>query len=159
MFHRLTHSRDFYAGLLLVLIGLFASVQGLSYGTGTLTQMGPGFLPVTLGVLLIGLGVVIAGGTSAAHEELGEQPDLLQQPEWIGWFCIIAAPALFIALGTYFGFIPAAFACVFVSALGDRKATVKSALALASITTAGGAILFIYILGVSFPLLEWDLPR
>jgi hypothetical protein len=56
----LRHKRDFYAGGLMMLFGLFMAVNGPSYRLGTLMHMGPGFMPTVLGVILTFLGVLIA---------------------------------------------------------------------------------------------------
>jgi hypothetical protein len=59
-FLEMLRKRDFYAGLLMVAFGLVMAVHGPSYSLGTLMHMGPGFLPTSLGVILIVLGVAIA---------------------------------------------------------------------------------------------------
>ncbi|HVY57486.1 MAG TPA: tripartite tricarboxylate transporter TctB family protein [Xanthobacteraceae bacterium] len=150
----LKHKRDFYAGGMLILIGLGAAIEAYSYNVGTLMHMGPGFLPVALGILLILLGIMIAGPAVASPIDENERflPATLQ---WRGWGCIIAGPLLFIVLGEYGGLIPATFACVFVSALGDRTATLKSSFVLAAGVTFFGVLLFTYVLGVPFPILRW----
>jgi hypothetical protein len=71
----LLRKRDFYAGGLMVLFGLFAAVNGPNYRLGTLMHMGPGFLPTALGVILIILGLVIAVGAVATPP--GEGEDIL----------------------------------------------------------------------------------
>jgi hypothetical protein len=50
------------------------------------------------------------------------------------------------------GFIPATFACVYVSALGDRTATWKSALVLAAVVTVFG----VAVLQIPMPLFRWE---
>ncbi len=54
--------------------------------------------------------------------------------------------------------IPATFACVFVSALGARDSTWKSAFILATGVTVCGVILFNYLLQVSLPMWRWGAP-
>jgi hypothetical protein len=44
----LRHKRDFYAGGLMMLFGLFMALNGPSYRLGTLMHMGPGFMPTVL---------------------------------------------------------------------------------------------------------------
>ena len=150
----LARKRDFYAGVLMVLFGLVAAVKGPTYRTGTLMHMGPGFMPTVLGVVLILLGLLIAA-TAAATPPGDDETILPAHPQWWGWFCILAGPVLFMICGSYGGLIPAVFACVFVSALGDRTATWKSALVLAAIVTVFGVTLFSYLLQVPMPVLEW----
>ena len=140
----------------MMLIGLGASLEGLTYKLGTLTHMGPGFFPVALGVILVVLGMLIAA-TAVAGRPAGDQGTLSKRSEWWGWFCIIAGPILFIILGLYGGMVPAAFACVFVTALGDRTATLKGSLTLAAAVTAFAVLLFYYLLRIPFPLFRWEL--
>jgi putative tricarboxylic transport membrane protein len=153
LLNRLKHKRDFYAGGLMVLVGLGTVLEARSYNLGTLTHMGPGFFPIMLGAALIIVGVMIAGSATASGENDGTL--VLPQPEWRGWLCIIAGPILFIVLGHYGGLIPATFSCVFVSALGDRSATLKGSLILAVAVTVFSALLFSYVLHVPFPPLRW----
>src|SRR5262249_56070061 len=74
--HMFKHRRDFCAGGLMILFGLVAAVNGPNYHIGTLTRMGPGFMPTVLGVVLIILGVMIAGTATveAAVELQNAQP-------------------------------------------------------------------------------------
>jgi hypothetical protein len=65
---------------------------------------------------------------------------------------------LFIILGKYGGMVPATFACVFVSALGDRETTLKAALILAAGITVSGVILFAYLLKIPMPIFQWGAP-
>lgn len=148
--------RDFYAGLLMILIGLVVVTKGPTYRLGTLMHMGPGFLPTALGALLIVLGIAIAA--SASSEEGVDEDILPEHPEWWGWACILAGPILFIIVGSIGGMIPATFACVFVSALGDRTATLKSSFVLATVVTVFGVALFAYFLQIPMPVLTWRWP-
>jgi hypothetical protein len=152
--HRLAHKRDFYAGGLMVLFGLVAAIKGPGYKLGTLMHMGPGFLPTALGVILICLGVVIAG-TALTTPDGGDERILPEEPQWLGWLCILAGPLLFILFGRIGGMIPGTFACVFVAALGDRTSTWRGALTLATVVTAFGVLLFSYVLKIPMPILEW----
>ena len=152
----LARKRDFYAGGLMVLFGLVAALKGPGYRVGTLMHMGPGFMPTALGVILILLGVAIAG--TALSVPPGEDEDILpEQPQWLGWACILAGPLMFIIFGRL-GLIPGTFACVFVSALGDRTATWTSSLVLAAVVTVFGVAVFSYLLQIPMPLLKWGWP-
>ena len=150
---KFTLKRDYYAGALMLLIGVGAAVTGAGYKFGTLARMGPGFMPVMLGVVLAFLGILIAG-TALASSEPDEAKFLPAHPQWFGWACILGGPVLFIILGTYGGMIPAVFACVFVCALGDKTGTYKSSAILAAGVTVFGVLLFHYLLSIPFPLLR-----
>ncbi len=165
----LVRKRDFYAGGLMILLGLGIALKGATYRAGTLMHMGPGFMPTALGVLLVLLGIAIAIAGLAPSEE--DQRILPEHPQWLGWLCIIAGPVLFIFFGrdsvflvgfTFFGYnivpfgmIPGTFACVFVSALGDRRATLLGTFILATVVTTFGVALFSYFLQVPMPVFGW----
>ena len=150
MFGTLVKKRDFYAGGLMTLLGAAVTLNSMTYTLGTLTHMGPGMFPLMLGITLTFVGVLILG--TALFTPLGDDEHILpRQREWRGWGCILAGPILFIILGEYFGLVPATFACVFVSALGDRTATLKGSAYLAAGITFFGVLLFIYVLEDSFP--------
>src|ERR1700737_2295599 len=150
---KLTLKRDYYAGGLMVLLGVGAAVTGSGYKFGSLARMGPGFMPVMLGIVLAFLGLLIAG-TALGSSEPDDKKFLPDHPQWFGWLCIISGPMLFIVLGQFGGMIPAVFACVFVCALGDKTATYKSAAILAAVITVFGVLLFHYLLSIPFPLLR-----
>jgi len=148
--------RDFYAGGLIVLLGAAVALNAYTnYNLGTLTQMGPGMFPLMLGCALTFVGLLILGSGLATARDPSETI-LPEQREWRGWACILLGPVLFIALGQFFGMAAATFSCVFVSALGDRTATLKSSLVLAAIVTVFGCLLFAYVLKLPFPIFKWD---
>jgi hypothetical protein len=147
----LAHKRDLYAGAVMVLIGSVALTQ--VHSIGTLRHMGPGFFPMMLGVLLVFLGVLIAINGLAPSPDQGDQVEA-KKNEWWGWSCILAGPILFMVLGEYAGMAPATFACVFVSALGDRTATWKGSFILALGVTVFGVLLFSYLLKIPFPIIR-----
>jgi uncharacterized membrane protein YhdT len=150
---KFTLKRDYYAGGLMLLLGVGAAVTGTGYKFGTLARMGPGFMPVMLGIVLAFLGLLIAA-TALGPSEDDDKKFLPDNPQWFGWLCIIGGPILFIILGHYGGMIPAIFGCVFVCALGDKTATYKSCLVLAAGVTVFGVLLFHYLLNIPFPLLR-----
>ena len=150
----LARKRDFYAGGLMILFGLIMALKGPTYQLGTLMHMGPGFLPTVLGVILILLGIAIAGTALTAAE--GEDESILpEKPEWLAWGCILASPLVFMLFGSYGGMAPGTFACVFVAAMGDREATIKNSAILAAVITIFGVGLFAYILQVPMPVFAW----
>ncbi|CAN7703664.1 tripartite tricarboxylate transporter TctB family protein [Caballeronia sp. LjRoot31] len=145
--------RDYFAGGLMFLLGLGASAQGASYTIGTLTDMGPGFFPVALGTILMlaGISIVMVTKLSAAPRDDGVRP----APEWAAWGCILAGIAAFVILGKYGGLVPATCAVVFISALGDRQNTWKSAFVLAAAMGVIAVVVFWWALQLQFPLFSW----
>ncbi|NPT36465.1 tripartite tricarboxylate transporter TctB family protein [Paraburkholderia xenovorans] len=147
------YTRDYYGGALMLLVGLAAAFQGSRYGIGSMTHMKAGFYPVVLGVILAILGVIIAG--SATRVPSGDTEDEAQPSEWRGWICIVSSTLAFLLLGKFGGLLPASFAIVFISALGDRDNSVRAALIVATAISAVSVVLFWWALQLQFPLFSW----
>ncbi len=156
MKHSLLYKRDFYAGGLMILFGLFAALNGPRYTLGSLMHMGPGFMPTALGVILVLLGMTIAGSALTTKEGEGEEGILPEHPQWFAWACILCSPLAFILFGKFGGMIPGTFMCIFVAALGDRETTYRGAAILSAVVTFFGVMLFHYVLKIPMPLLHWS---
>jgi hypothetical protein len=64
---RIRNPKDFWAGVLFILVGAAAIVLGSRYNLGTAARMGPGYFPRILGMLLIVLGGIIAARALRLH--------------------------------------------------------------------------------------------
>jgi hypothetical protein len=151
----LVRKRDFYAGGLMVLLGLGVALKGSTYRAGTLMHMGPGFLPTVLGIILVLIGIAIAAVAFSPADNEENQSILPEQPQWWAWLCILLSPVLFIFFGRYFGMAPGTFACVFIAALGDKNATLRGSIVLSALVTVFGVGLFSYFLQVPMPIFTW----
>jgi hypothetical protein len=136
----------------MIAVGLGAIIEGQTYSFGSLARMGPGFFPVVLGALLGLAGVAIA---ASAKPTQAPKEDTAYKADWRGWGCIALSLSLFIILGRHGGLLPATFAVVFVSALGDRRNSVKNAFVLAVAIVAVCVTVFWGLLQLQFPLFTW----
>ena len=124
-----------------MMLGAGAVLEASRYSIGTLKHLGPGFYPALLGTALAVVGAIIAGAALAKPTVEEEADPLLEGstdqrgPDWRGWGCIIGGVVLFILLAWATGLASAIFACVFVSARGDRSATLKGSFILALVMT------------------------
>jgi hypothetical protein len=145
--------RDVWGGTLMVAIGGGVAVQtALSYPIGSLQRMGPGFLPLVLGIILIASGLYIAG--KALLTGPGRVVVRAHPPQWRAWALISLGIAGFVGAADYLGLIPAAFAVVFVAALGDRGNSWRSAALLALGIVVVAVVVFWWGLQVQLPLLR-----
>lgn len=141
--------KEQFGGALMAVIGLAAACASVGYGTGTTARMGPGFFPCAVGLLLAFTGLLIAL-SARADVALGRRlPDLR------GSLCLIASVLAFMLLGVYGGLVPATFALVFISALGDRDNTVFQAFMLSMAMCAVAVIVFWWVLQLQLPLFHW----
>jgi hypothetical protein len=154
------YKKDYYGGLLMVLIGLGSIYGGMSYQIGSLSHMGPGFFPAAVGALLVFTGILIAiGGKTGDKETEGgtvvPSPHPTGMPDMRGAICIIVGVLAFIIIGQYGGLLPATFAITFISALGDRKNTVKQAFVLSFGMVVIAVVVFWWALQLQLPLFQW----
>lgn len=146
------NSQDLIGGGLMLVLGIGVVAQSLQYQIGSLHQMGPGYFPLALGVILTGTGLLIM---IASLRTAPAAPAAKLPAEWRGWFCICASMVAFAVLGRYGGLLPATFACVLIAALGDRKNSLLAALVLSVTMTVVCLIVFWWLLKVQLPLLRW----
>jgi len=111
--------------------------------------MGPGYFPVSLGVILVLVGAVLLISAKVAARE---PPEERLPPEWRGWAAIVLGTIAFGVLGKHAGLVPASLALVFISALGDRQNSVWNALALSVAMVIFCVIVFSWGLNIQFPL-------
>ncbi len=146
-----SYNKDYYGGALMIFIGLAAVYAGTRYQLGTLARMGPGFFPTAVGAILAAIGLVIALSARPAVDEPAAQPAF----DWRAWSGIIGGTVAFIVLGEYGGLVPATFAIVFISAMGDRNNSLKQAFWLAAGMVAIAVVVFWWALQMQFDLFRW----
>ncbi len=144
------NKKDVYSGLAMILLGLFAADIGKTYKLGTVSNMGPGFVPTWLGIMLAAVGLLIA--LAALRSDEGDAHSEWNLPDMRGSVCIIGGLLTFIVFARYLGLVPASLALVFISAMGDKEQTLRSAVLLALGVTAFGVVVFSYMLRLPFPL-------
>jgi hypothetical protein len=143
----LPDSKDFWSGVMLIAIGAAAVFIARDYPFGTALRMGAGFFPVVLGVILMLFGVFFAarGLRDCAKIEGNWSPRAL-----------IVLPLAFVAFGVlmeHAGFIPAMLALIVGSALAGPEFRIGEVLVLAALLTAMCVVLFIWTLGLPYPLI------
>ena len=154
-------TKDHVGGALMLVTGLAVVAAGIGYGMGTLRQMGSGFFPVVLGVLLALTGAALL--ITARRAPGGVAPEAptetahLAGPvvQWRGWLCIVGGVLAFVVLGEHGGLVPASFASVFIAAMGDRKNSWRASAALAALLTTLGVVVFHFGLHLLLPLFTW----
>ena len=143
----LLENKDFLAGLVMLAIGGVGFYMALDYPFGTTQRMGPGYFPRVLAGILMGFGLyVLVRGLKTKEQVKG------------AWgFKALA----FITLGLIvfgwtmdrLGFIPALVAMFFVSAYAGHEFRWKEVIILTLIMVPFAVGVFIYLLGMPYPLL------
>ena len=112
---------------------------------------------MALSIILFALGILIALNAAepvgeGAHDHL--DPAASKYPDIRGGIAIVLGMLAFVALTQTLGFVAGTFACVFIAAIGDKDATWIGSLALATVITVVGVLVFIYGLKMNLPLFQ-----
>lgn len=140
--------RDIAAGVLFLAVGLhFAIGSWLTLRMGSPLQMGPGYFPLVLGILLSALGVAII------MVALRSAPVKFDAVSWRGVALVTAAIIFFAAtirgLGVAFGLGGA----VLLASLSTEKNSFLQSLIISAVFTAASIVVFIWLLGIPLPVI------
>jgi len=139
--------RDYYAGGLMMLLGLGAAVEGSNYHVGTLVRMGPGFFPTVFSGFLILSGLyILANGLRSGDKIEGSWP----------LRALIVLPLALVLFGVLIeraGFVPAMLVLIFGSGLAGTEFRLIEMLIFSVLLTALCAIVFVWALGLPYPLI------
>ena len=161
---RIKSQKDFFAGLMFLLVGLAFAWGAGSYSIGTGARMGPGYFPMVLGVLLAGLGLIITLTALVVETPDG---DPVGSFAWKPLVFIIAGNLVFGAsigglpsiglppMGLIFGI----FALTFVSSNAGDEFKFKEVLILSIILSVMSYAAFILLLKLQFPVWPTFLTR
>jgi len=138
---------------LIAVFGFIGVHEGLSFNIGSVSRMGPGFFPMALGVILVVVSAVILVQGFLQGSKLNETLQLNLEVK--GWLLVLAGICSFILLGEVVGFVPAIFALVFLSALGDSRNSLKVSLIAAAVTTTVGFVIFGVLLRIPMNAFAW----
>ena len=146
---KIRNQRDFGAGIMYMVIGLFFTIVATQYPMGTAAKMGPGYFPFWLGILmtLIGLLVLIKSmGAKAAIESIPKF-------NWKIIAQITGSVVLYALLLPRMGFLVAIVVLVLVSASASKEFTWKGSLINAAFLVGFTYSVFVVGLKLQFPLL------
>jgi hypothetical protein len=140
-------NKDFWAGVMLVATGAAAILIARNYAFGTALRMGPGYFPSVLGGLLIVFGIYLVAAGLRRNEKI--------EGSW-SLRALIVLPlslVLFGLLMEHAGFVPALVVLIVGSAAASTEFRLIEALLLSVVLTAFAVALFIWGLGLPYPLL------
>ncbi|WP_300439691.1 tripartite tricarboxylate transporter TctB family protein [uncultured Mameliella sp.] len=140
---------DLVGGVLLVALGAGVSLVAIQYyPLGTLQRMGPGMFPAILGVVLGGLGMLLA---LQALRRTGKRPDI----RVFSPLFVLAGVASFALLITPAGLIPAIVSIVVISSLAELRIWPVSLALLCLALCLMAPLVFVVGLGLPIPLIRW----
>lgn len=153
----LKSQKDFFSGLLFIVVGGSFAYGASTYQVGTGARMGPGYFPLLLGIILAVMGVVVAVRAFMTGTPDGDRIGAIA---WRPLFLVLSANVAFGALMIgvpalgipQFGMVFAIFALVTIASFAAEKFIVKEVLVLSAILSVGSYAAFVKLLGLQFPV-------
>ena len=153
----LKSQKDFFSGLLFIVVGGSFAYGASTYQVGTGARMGPGYFPLLLGIILAVMGVVVAVRAFMTGTPGGDRIGAIA---WRPLFLVLSANLAFGALMIgvpaigipQFGLVIAIFALVTIASFAAEKFILKEVLLLSVILSVGSYAAFVKLLGLQFPV-------
>jgi len=146
---KIRNQRDFGAGIMYMVIGIFFAGFATQYQMGTAAKMGPGYFPFYLGLLMFLLGLLVAVKAFSAKAAIEAIPKF----NWRIIGQITGAVVLYGLLLPKMGFLIAVVVLVFVSASASKEFTWKGTAINAAFLVTFTYSVFVVGLKLQFPLL------
>ena len=145
--------KDVLAGGVFIALGVAFAAGSLAYDIGTPVRMGPGYVPLVLGLVLAGLGVlvIVKGFIAGEGEPIGEV-------DWRAVILITAALLFFGITVRGLGVVGALFGASLLAALARSQTSIREALVIAVGLTALSVVIFIVALQLRLPLVGTWIP-
>jgi hypothetical protein len=143
-----TSVTELVAGFLVAAVGLAVLLAAMPLSMGTARAMGPGFVPVSMGIILIllGAGIVFVEG----RRGIAERPEM---PALRPLIFIPAAVIVFAVTVQRFGMIPSVFLTTFISTLADPASPLVRSLIVAAVLAVLAQLVFGW--GLGFQVRAW----
>jgi putative tricarboxylic transport membrane protein len=141
------NNRDVWAGVMLIATGVVAVVMARNYNFGTALRMGPGYFPAVLGGLMVLFGLYLVAMGLRRNEKI--------EGNW-SLRALVVLPLAMVLFGLLMeqaGFVPALMVLIVGSALASTEFRLLEVLLLAVGLTALAVALFIWGLGLPYPLI------
>jgi hypothetical protein len=145
--------KDIIAGAIFIVLGFAFATGSLAYEIGSPLQMGPGYVPLALGLILIGLGllVIAKGFIAGAGEPIGD----------VDWRAVILITLALLFFGITIrglGVVGALFGSSLLAAFARSATSIREALVIAIGLTALSVVIFIFALQLRLPLIGSWIP-
>jgi hypothetical protein len=142
------NNRDFWAGVFLIATGALAMYIARDYPMGSALRMGPGYFPTVLGGIAIAFGIYVLIKGIITNEKIAGN--------WSYRALIVmpASTALFGFMMETVGFVASLVVLTYTSALAGKEFKFWEVTIAAVILTAVSVGIFIYGLGLPYPLFK-----
>ncbi|WP_457330727.1 tripartite tricarboxylate transporter TctB family protein [Rhizobacter sp. P5_C2] len=149
---KIKSQRDFWSGLMFVVVGVVFAVGATNYSMGTSARPGPGYFPLILSVLMALLGAFVLFKSLTIEVEGG---DPIGAFAWRPLLVIVASIAVFGAALPRLGLVITVPILILMTSLAGDEFKWKGVLATAIVLTVGSWAIFVLGLKLVIPMWPW----
>ncbi len=141
---KIKNGRDFVGGVTMIVTGLLFIWFGRGLEVGNSFQMGPGYFPTMLSLLLMLIGALIIVQSLMVHAEAGE-PEVAN---WKAYFLVILGPVMFGLVLSGLGLAPTMFLLIVGVAAASRYSSWRHSILLGLFLAVCSVMLFTKLLSL-----------
>ena len=146
---KIKSQKDFWSGLMFVVVGLGFAWGATNYSFGTSARPGPGYFPFGLGILMAIMGAMVWFGSITVETEDG---DPIGPIAWKPLIIIVASVVMFGLILPRLGLLISLPLLIIVSALAGDEWHWKDSVISVVVLTLGSWLIFIKGLSLVIPL-------
>jgi hypothetical protein len=141
---KIRNGRDFVGGLTMICVALLFIWFGRDLEVGNSFQMGPGYFPIMLSLVLIAIGVLIIVQSIIVHAEESEP----EAWNWMAYCLVIVGPVFFGLALSGLGLAPTMFILIIGVAAASRYANWRHSILLGLFLSVCSVLLFTRLLSL-----------
>ena len=149
---KIKSQRDFWSGLMFIVVGVVFAVGAQNYSLGTSARPGPGYFPLGLSVLMALLGCVVLFKSLTIETEGG---DPIGAIAWKPLIIIVVAIGVFGAVLPRLGMVVTIPILIVITSLAGDEFGWKGVVANSIVLTFGSWVIFIWGLKLTIPMWPW----
>lgn len=146
---KIKSQRDFWSGMMFLVVGIVFAVGAGNYSLGTSARPGPGYFPLMLSVIMAILGAVVTFKALTIESEGG---DPIGKVAWRPLLVIVGAIAVFGATITTLGMIVSIPILIFISSFAGDEFHWRDVLINSIVLTVASWLIFIVGLKLTIPM-------
>ena len=153
MLKRRIDFQDVLFGLFLIAVAAFAMFATRKLSVGSASDMGPGYMPLAISLIILGFGVFLTGRGLLSGNEQGIEAVQLRPV-----LMILLSVGVFAFLAERAGLVLASLATVIIAGFGGREHRFVEGAIFAVVLTAASVLLFVRVLALPVPVWPPFLP-
>ena len=146
---RIKSQRDFWSGVMIIVIGAGFAIGATNYSMGVSARPGPGYFPLILSTIMALFGAIVLFKSLTIETEDG---DPIGAIAWRPLIVVVVAITVFGLLLPRLGMIITVPILIFITSLAGDEFRWKGVLAAAVVLTIASYMIFIFGLKLTIPV-------